>query len=456
MKLSKDDFGDNFKWGVSTASYQIEGSKSADGKGPSIWDEFVKRRGKILDQSCGDIACDHYVRYKEDVDLINRLNIPNYRMSLSWSRIFPNGIGVINQKGIDFYERLIDYCLERDITPWITLYHWDLPQALQQKGGWTNRDILNWFEEYVALCSRLYGDRIKNWMVLNEPMVFTGAGYFLGYHAPGLKGLDNFLPAMHHAVLCQALGGKVVRAEVNRANIGTTFSCSHIDPITDSPNDVKTAVRFDALLNRLFIEPALGLGYPSKDLPIVNRVEKYLRDGDESEMSFEFDFIGIQNYTREVVKYKWYIPYLQGQIVEAKSRNVLSTTMGWEVHPESIYKLLHKFGQYEKVKEIMVTENGAAFPDHLENNRVMDVDRTKFLQQYIMQVLKARKEGVNVNGYFLWTLMDNFEWAEGFTQRFGIVHIDFESQQRTIKDSGQWYSSFLKSFQQANKIMEDR
>lgn len=455
MIYTKDDFGDNFKWGVSTASYQIEGSISADGKGPSIWDEFVKKKGKILDAARGDVTCDHYTRYKEDIRLINRLNIPNYRMSLSWSRIFPDGIGNLNQKGIAFYDRLIDECLDNSITPWITLYHWDLPQKLHERGGWKNRDILNWFEEYVTHCTRLYGDRIKNWMVLNEPMVFTGAGYFLGYHAPGLKGLDNFLPAMHHAVLCQALGGQIVRSEVAKAKVGTTFSCSHIDPASSAPNDVKTAIRFDALLNRLFIEPSLGMGYPVKDLPIVNRVEKYIRDGDESNMPFDFDFIGIQNYTREVVKYKCYIPYLQGQILEAKSRNVTSTTMGWEVYPQSIYKLLHKFGQYEKVKEIIVTENGAAFPDQIENNRVIDQDRTEFLQQYIMQMLKAKKEGVNVNGYFLWTLMDNFEWAEGFTQRFGIVHVDFQTQQRTIKDSGYWYSNFLRARLKVNKILED-
>lgn len=445
MTFSKDNFGDNFKWGVSTAAYQIEGSHLADGKGLSIWDEFVKRKGKILDRTCADVSCDHYTRYREDVSLMKRLHIANYRMSLSWSRIFPSGTGTINQKGIDFYDRLIDECLSKNIEPWVTLYHWDLPQALQEKGGWTNRNVLHWFEEYAMLCTSKFGDRVKHWMVLNEPMVFTGAGYFLGYHAPGMKGLDNFLPAMHHATLCQAIGGNIIRAEVVDAKIGTTFSCSHIDPKTDNIKDVKTAVRFDALLNRLFIEPTLGMGYPHKDLPVVKRVEKYVKQNDESRMAFDFDFVGIQNYTREVVEHKWYIPYLQGQIVEANSRQVSTTTMGWEVYPKSIYNLLHKFNNYEKVKEIIITENGAAFPDQIVNNRVKDETRIQFLKSYLGEVLKAKDEGVNVTGYFLWTLMDNFEWAEGFTQRFGIVHVDFKTLARTVKDSGLWYSNFIKS-----------
>ncbi|MEQ9592367.1 MAG: GH1 family beta-glucosidase [Cyclobacteriaceae bacterium] len=452
MNFSTDDFGDNFRWGVSTAAHQIEGAAFSDGKGPSIWDEFVKRKGKIQDRSRSDVSCDHYGRYKEDIGLIGQLHIPNYRMSLSWSRLLPNGIGQRNQKGIDFYHRVIDECLEKNIEPWITLYHWDLPQALQAKGGWVNREILNWFEEYVTLCARQYGDRVKHWMVLNEPMVFTGAGYFLGYHAPGLKGLDNFLPAMHHAALCQSLGGRVVRSEVVAAKIGSTFSCSHIDPKSDSQKDVQTATRFDALLNRLFLEPALGLGYPLDDLPIASRVEKYMAQGDESRMAFDFDFIGIQNYTREVVKHTWYIPYLQGEIVGAKSRGVATTTMGWEVYPKSIYNLLHKFNKYENVKEIVITENGAAFPDQIADGRVRDQLRINFLNSYVGEVLNAKKEGVNVTGYFLWTLLDNFEWAEGYTQRFGIVHVDFKTLRRTIKDSGYWYSRFLMSPKHAERI----
>ncbi|PIB36166.1 beta-glucosidase [Reichenbachiella sp. 5M10] len=445
MIFTKDDFGPDFHWGVSTAAYQIEGAHDVDGKGPSVWDHFVSQKGKIQDHTTGNHACNHYHNYSEDVGLIQSLNIPNYRFSIAWSRIMPDGIGYINQDGVDYYNRLIDECLDKEITPWVTLYHWDLPLALQKKGGWVNREVLGWFEDYVSTCVKLFGDRVKNWMVLNEPMVFTGAGYFLGYHAPGIKGIKNFVPAMHHATLCQSLGGRIIRDLQPEANIGTTFSCSHIDPASPEPKDVKAAKRFDALLNRLFIEPALGLGYPVEDLPIARRVEDYLKADDEQNMVFDFDFVGLQNYTREVVRHNWYMPYLQGQIVKAEERDVELTTMGWEVYPKGIYKMLKKFNAYDKVKSILVTENGVAFDDQLENGHVKDPKRVKFLQSYICEVLKAKRSGVKVDGYFIWSLMDNFEWAEGYEPRFGIVYNDFETQKRIVKDSGYWYSRFLKS-----------
>ncbi len=445
MSYSKEDFGDSFVWGVSTAAYQIEGGHDADGKGPSVWDEFVKLKGKIQDGTNADVSCNHYEHMVDDIGIIHRLNVSHYRFSLSWSRIFPTGIGEVNQAGVDFYNRLIDECLAKNITPWVTLYHWDLPQALEDQGGWISREVLNWFEEYVTLCVKTFGDRVKNWMILNEPMVFTGAGYFLGYHAPGKKGLNNFVPAMHHTTLCQSLGGRIVKDLLPEAKIGTTFSCSHIEPRSQEDKDVAAAQRFDALLNRLYIEPALGLGYPVADLPIANRVEKYLRADDERNLPFDFDFIGVQNYTQEIVRHAWFVPYLQGQIVEAGKRNVPTTEMGWEVSPKSIYHMLKKYSEYEGIRELIVTENGAAFPDKLVDNKIKDVERTKFLQAYIREVLRAKKEGVNVYGYFIWTLMDNFEWAEGYQSRFGIVHTDFETQKRTIKDSGYWYSRFLKS-----------
>lgn len=445
MVFTKDDFGPDFHWGVSTAAYQIEGAHDKDGKGPSVWDHFVKKKGKIQDKCTGDHACNHYYQYEEDVRLIQSLNIPNYRFSIAWSRIFPEGTGIINQAGVDFYNHLIDACLAAGVTPWVTLYHWDLPLALQKKGGWVNREVLHWFEEYVSTCVQLFGDRVKHWMVLNEPMVFTGAGYFLGYHAPGKKGINNFVPAMHHATLCQSLGGRIIRDLHPEATIGTTFSCSHIDPASQESKDVKAAKRFDALLNRLFIEPAMGLGYPIDDLPIANRVEDYLKADDEKNMPFDFDFVGLQNYTREIVKYNWYMPYLQGQIVKAEERGVDLTTMGWEVYPKGINKMLHRFNAYENVKSIIVTENGVAFEDQLEDGQVRDTRRVRFLQSYIREVLRARKDGVKVNGYFVWSLMDNFEWAEGYEPRFGLIYNDFNLQKRIIKESGYWYSRFLKS-----------
>ncbi|MDA0194919.1 MAG: GH1 family beta-glucosidase [Bacteroidetes bacterium] len=445
MIYSIDDFGEDFYWGVSTAAYQIEGGMNEGGKGLSIWDEFVKNKNKIKDGSNGNDACNHYHTFESDIEIIDQLNIPNYRFSISWSRLLPNGTRKVNQQGIDFYNRLIDACLEKGITPWVTLYHWDLPLALEQKGGWTSREMLNWFEDYVNLCARNFGDRVKHWMVLNEPMVFTGAGYFLAYHAPGRKGLSNFIPAMHHATLCQGIGGRILRNEVYKAKIGTTFSCSHIDPYGDTQNDITTAKRFDALLNRLFIEPTIGLGYPVRDLPLVQRVEDYMKADDDSMMIFEFDFIGIQNYTHEVVKHSYLIPYLKGQIVNADERNVPITTMNWEVYPSAIYHILKKFGKYDKIKELIVTENGAAFEDSVISGKIRDLDRIQFIQSYLDAVLRVKNEGVKVTGYFIWTLLDNFEWAEGYTQRFGLVYTDFITNQRIIKDSGYWYYRFLNS-----------
>lgn len=442
-KYTRDEFGEDFAWGVSTASYQIEGAHDRDGKGPSIWDEFTSKKKKIYKGQNGDIACDFYRRYEDDLDLMKAMNIKNFRFSLSWSRILPNGIGQINPKGIEYYDRLIDQCLERGITPWITLYHWDLPLALEQQGGWTNRSVVQWFSEYVDLCTKIFGDRVKKWIVLNEPMVYAGAGYFLGVHAPGKKGLGNFISAMHHSVLCQAEGGRIVRYNVPEAEIGTTFSCSHIEPYSHNARDINAAIRMDALLNRLCFEPLVGLGYPTDDLKVFRRIEKYMAAGDEETMQFDFDFIGIQNYTREIVRHSYLVPFLQSKIIGADKRNVKHTVMNWEVYPESIYHMLKKYSTYSGVKSIYVTENGAAFQDKFSQGNVHDKQRTKYLKKYIGQVLRAKKEGVNVKGYFVWTFTDNFEWAEGYKPRFGLVYTDFKTQERYLKTSGQWYANFL-------------
>ena len=442
--LHKKDFGNDFKWGVSTSAYQTEGSHLAHGKGQSIWDVFANKKGNIYKGQKGDTACDFHERYVEDLELMKNLNIPNFRFSLSWPRLIPDGTGAPNEKGIDFYNRLIDKCLELDIEPWVTLYHWDLPNQLEKKGGWTNRDIVEWFKDYADLCARKFGDRVTHWMVLNEPLVFVGAGYFLGVHAPGKKGLKNFLPALHHAAICQAEGARVIKKHYPEAVVGTTFSCSHIEAFRPIEKDRLAAQRVDALVNRLFIEPALGMGYPVKDLKFLEKLEKYLKPGDEDLLKFDFDFIGVQNYTRELVKHSWVIPYLRANIVKAEKRNVPVTLMKWEVYPESIFHMLKKFDAYPGVKDIYVTENGAAFNDILENGEIEDVKRTNYIKQYLDAVLKAKNSGVNVNGYFVWSFTDNFEWAEGFFPRFGLVYIDFETKKRIVKSSGKWYREFLK------------
>jgi beta-glucosidase len=450
MQLNRESFGEDFHWGVSTAAYQIEGGHDADGKGPSIWDHFTQRNKKIYGNHHGNNACDFYHLYGEDIHLMSQMHIPNYRFSIAWSRIFPEGTGRVNQAGVDYYNRMINECLLKGIQPWVTLYHWDLPQALELKGGWTNREILNWFECYVAFCVQQFGDRVHRWMILNEPMVFTGAGYFLGVHAPGKKGLTPFLSAVHHAALCQAAGGRIVKSLKGDALVGTTFSYSHVEPWRNNEKDQAAAKKTDALLNRLFVEPLLGMGYPFRDLKILNRLEKFHKDGDDVKLAFNMDFIGLQNYTREIVRHAPLMPFIKVRIVKARKRNVNCTQMDWEVYPPAIYHALMRWKDYKNLKEIIITENGAAFEDSCIDGKIEDLKRINYLRDHITQVLSAKQSGCPVKGYFVWTFLDNFEWAEGYYPKFGLVHVNFENQKRIIKDSGKWYASFLNGNLSAN------
>ena len=443
--LHKNQFGDDFLWGVSTAAFQIEGAHDVDGKGSSIWDVFTSQKGRVKNGHHALTACDFYNSYQNDIDLISQLNIPNFRFSISWPRIMPTGIHPVNQAGIDYYNKIIDSLLEQGIEPWVTLYHWDLPHALEVKGGWTNRESVSWFSEYVEICAKHFGDRVKNWMVINEPSVFTGAGYFLGIHAPGKKGITNYLKAMHHVTLATAAGGKILRDKVADANIGTTFSCTHIEPFSQNIKDVEAAKRVDTLLNRTFIEPILGMGYPQKDLAVLKKLNNYIKEDDGNNLAFDFDFIGLQCYTREVVKASLLTPYIGAELISAEKRNVIATDMGWEVYPPALYHILKRFNGYEGIRKIIITENGAAFPDTVTNGKVYDIKRTHFIQDHLEQILKAKEEGLNVDGYFVWSLTDNFEWAEGYNARFGLIHVDFETQKRTIKQSGLWFGEFLSS-----------
>lgn len=444
--LKRSDFGKDFVWGTATASYQIEGAWNVDGKGESNWDYYTHHKArKIKTRENGDIACDFYNRYESDIELMRQMNIPTFRFSTAWTRLLPNGTGTVNQKGIDFYNRVIDTCLKKNIEPWITCYHWDLPRILEEKGGWTNRDIVQQFEEYVALCGKHFGDRVKNWMVFNEPMAFTACGYLLGMHAPGKMGKFNeFYAAVHHATLSHGAGGRVLRQEIKNGHIGTTFSCSPVEPWkNEKAADKRAAVRADVLINRLFIEPVLGMGYPINDLPALKKIEKYIKDGDEKRLPFDFDFIGLQNYTRIVTKHLGLVPMLHGINIPPKKLGNDITEMNWEVYPEGIYKVIKQFAAYKNIPRIYITENGAAFKDEVINGEIHDVKRTQFLKDYLAQVLRAKREGIDIGGYFVWSFMDNFEWAEGYRPRFGIVGVDFQTQQRIVKDSGKWFSSFL-------------
>ena len=441
-KITAKDFPKKFVWGVATSAYQTEGAFDKHGKKNSIWDTFTN--DKKFTKGNGNIASDFYSKYEEDILKIKELNLGAFRFSLSWSRIFPDGIGEPNKKGVKFYHKVIDCCLKNEIEPWVTLYHWDLPQILEDEGGWTNREVLNWFTNFTEFCTKEYGTKVKKWMVLNEPMSFVGLGYFMGIHAPGRRGLGNFLPAAHHATLCQAIGGRIIRKNVNEAFVGTTFSCSVVKPKNFFRRHVGAAKRLDALLNRFFIEPALGLGYPTDEIPGLKRIEKYFELGDQNLMKFDFDFIGIQYYFRIVAQYSLFPPLLFANQIAAEKRNAKINNMGMEIYPKGLMKMLEKFSAYESVKQIYITESGQCFDEEILNREIDDQNRIKYFKKTFKICKKAIKKGIKLKGYFIWTLVDNFEWADGIKPRFGIIYNDFISQKRTLKKSAYWLQSFLK------------
>lgn len=446
--LSSKPFGNDFLWGVAISAAQNEGAYNMYGRGLSIWDSFSRRRGKIKSAGNPYETCDFYHRYKDDLMLVKALGFSVFRFSISWSRVLPDGTGRANKEGIIFYHKLIDECLHLGLLPYVTLYHWDLPQALEKEGGWASHLLLKWFTRFVTLCTEEYGDKVKNWIVLNEPMGFTSLGYMLGKHAPGKLGLDSFFTAVHNAAMAQAEGGRIIRSIVTNAHIGTTFSCSEVMPFSGKNEDVQAAKRMDILLNRLFIEPALGYGYPHDDFPFMDKLHLHSKAWKYTErLHFNFDFIGIQNYFALTVKHNPIIPYVQASEVKAAVRKVPYTSMGWEINADSFYRMLKRFWLYGSVKEIFVTENGSSFKDTLKNGVINDIQRIAYFQQYTNAMYKAKQEGVNVKGYFAWTLMDNFEWAEGYHARFGLIHVDFKTQLRTIKNSGYWWRDFLQKKQ---------
>ena len=435
-------FGPEFLWGTASAAYQIEGAYNQDGRGNSIWDVFSEK-GRIKNKENGQIATDFYHRYKEDIALAKSMNFQVFRFSISWSRIFPQGTGEVNQKGVNFYHTVIDECLSQGLQPWVTLYHWDLPQALQDQGGWANREVIEWFKTYTQFCAREFGSKVKYWMVFNEPSAFVGLGYLAGYHAPGKRNVNAFLKASHYACLAMAEGGRIIRREIPDAQIGTTFSCSSVDAWKDKSKHQKAVKRMDAMLNRMFIEPSLGLGYPENDFPFLRKMKKFQLPGDAEKLKFDFDFIGLQNYFRVVVKRSPFIPFVWAKPVSAKKRNVPFNEMGFEIYPEGMYRILKQFAQYKTIKNIVITENGVCVKDELVNENVRDSQRIDFFRAYLNQVLKAKQEGVPITGYLVWSLTDNFEWTEGYEPRFGLVYVDYNSQKRFIKDSGKWFRKNL-------------
>jgi beta-glucosidase len=439
----KVDFGPDFKWGVAASAYQTEGAWNLDGKGESNWDHFSRITGKIANGENADVAADFYHRYAEDIDLIKAMNFDIFRFSVSWPRILPAGTGVVNTKGLDFYHRVIDKCLSAGLEPWITIYHWDTPQALEEQGGWANRKIIDWFSEYVDILTKEYGSKVKNWITMNEQLAFTGNGYMNGVFAPGKKSLGAFMRSVHYAVLANAEGGRIIRRNVPGANIGFTLANTRVEPADRKEKNLKAAERMDAIMNRLFIEPSLGLGYPEDTVPLLKKLRKLYESGDEEKMVFDFDFIGIQYYYRTIAK-KSLMPGMRAKEVPASERGVPANVMEGEIYPDGLYQILKQFSKYKGIRNMLVTENGTCVPDKLENGRVHDKERIEYFKNHLAAVLKAKREGVNVNGYFAWSPTDNFEWDQGYTPRFGLVYIDYATLERYVKDSGLWFREFLK------------
>lgn len=440
----KAAFGNRFHFGVAISAAQNEGAILDEGRSASIWDNFVRRRGVIKKGGKTSPACDFYHRYKDDLLLVKALGFNSFRFSISWSRLLPDGTGKPNPAGLQFYNDLIDECLQLGITPFVTLYHWDLPANLQREGGWESPLINRWFRHFTKICARAFGDRVKHWIVLNEPAGFTSLGYMLGKHAPGKRSLEGFLKAVHHAAIAQGDGGRTLRQHVDKAVIGTTFSCSEIRPHTDKAEDIAAAARIDLFMNRLFIEPLLGKGFPEDDRGLVQKLNKQNLSWKYTDrMQFDMDFIGLQNYFPLTVKHNAFIPLINASEVKPAARKVPQTAMGWEINPSAFHRIIKRFWKYGAIKEIMITENGACFKDQLSQGRIADNERIRYFEDHLQEVLKLKKEGVRIGGYFAWTLTDNFEWAEGYEARFGIVHVDFKTQLRTVKDSGYWWRDLL-------------
>ena len=436
------NFGTDFKWGITTSAVQTEGSFNIDGKSLNIWDTFSFKKGNIRGNENHFKSCDFYNRYKEDLLAIKLLNFNSFRFSISWSRILPQLNGYPNQKGIDFYNKMIDFALELGIEPIATLYHWDLPQYMDDIGGWTNRDVVGRMNDFAEIAVKSFGDRVKTWIPLNEPLVFTTAGYLLGLHAPGKKGLANYLPAVYNAIRCNAETSLCIKSMDASFKVGSSFSLTPAIAHTNKPKDVKAQKKINTALNQIFLDPYLGFDIPTKELPLLKKIDKYRKP--EDIISFNADFIGVQNYTQEVVKHKWYKPPLYADIVLAKERNVAVSQMNWEINPNAISLVFNQLKKYPNLPDIYITECGVAVPNEQRiANKVYDIERINYYKALFKNIHNAIQNDIPVKGIYLWTLNDNFEWAEGYFPKFGISEIDPISQRRILKHSAQWLQEFL-------------
>jgi beta-glucosidase len=427
-------FPDEFIWGAATSAFQIEGGWNSDGKGPSIWDEFCLHRGNIADGSNGNIACDHYHRLDTDLDLIADLGLDAYRFSFSWPRVQPGGEGALNEPGLAFYDRLIDGLLERGIQPYATLYHWDLPQALQTKyGGWQSRETAYRFMEYAAVIARRFGDRVTSFATHNEPWVTAVLGHEQGIFAPGIKDRAIAIQVSHHLLLSHGLAAAAMRDSGTAATVGIVLNMSPAHPLTDSGEDIAAARLQDGLSLRWYMDALCKGQYPADVLAHLAQDAPSIQAGDMKIIQRPIDFIGVNYYTRNVVSATTpWSPATAGACV---------TDMGWEVYPAGLTELLLRLHRDYTLPPLYITENGAAFPDSTE-----DEDRRQYLESHIAAIADAIREGADVRGYFVWSLFDNFEWASGYAKRFGIVRVDYATQARTLKRSALWYRRLVSEF----------
>ena len=445
--MASSRFPDDFLWGSATASYQIEGAVTEDERGPSIWDTFSHTPGKTHNGDTGDVACDHYHRFADDVTLMQQLGLQAYRFSVAWPRVIPHGFGQVNERGLDFYDRLVDALLAANITPFVTLYHWDLPQALQDKGGWADRATVDAFVEYTdAVVSRL-GDRVTHWITHNEPQVVAFVGNFDGRHAPGIRDPRTALQVAHNLLLSHGHAVPVLRSARPGAEVGITLNLSPMHPASDSDADRAAANRLDMAYNRWFLDPVFGRGYPQE---LVELYGDMLPAGASDELTIAatpLDFVGVNYYFPQSVQaapqseHPLALRLLGRADHLAAGREV--TAMGWPIVPEAFAETLQRVHADYNPKAIYVTENGAAFDDTLEDGAVHDAQRIAYLRSHLAAACTALDGGVPLRGYFLWSLLDNFEWAYGYEKRFGIVYVDYPTQERVLKDSAKWYQQVV-------------
>ncbi|MFJ5229247.1 GH1 family beta-glucosidase [Kitasatospora sp. NPDC088391] len=460
-------FPAGFRWGAATAAYQIEGAAAEDGRTPSIWDTFSRRPGAVRNGDTGDIAADHYHRYRDDVALMTELGLGAYRFSLSWPRVRPGGRGPANEAGLDFYDRLVDELLAAGIDPVATLYHWDLPQELEDEGGWTSRETAYRFAEYASTAGRRLGDRVATWTTLNEPWCSAFLGYGNGVHAPGRTDHAAALAAHHHLLLAHGLGTAALRAELPAdAQVSLTLNLAAVRPLSTDPADLDAARRIDGLANRIFLDPVFHGRYPEDVLADTADVTdwSFVRDGDLAEISRPIDSLGINYYTPTVVAaedaaaaaadgprgdgHQGGSPWPADHGIRFLPAPGTRTAMGWPVDADGLYELLTRLRDDLPGVPLLVTENGAAYEDYTDpSGAVHDPERIDYLHGHLGAVHRAIADGAPVQGYFLWSLLDNYEWAYGYSKRFGIIHVDFASQRRTLKDSARWYARVIRDGQ---------